>query len=161
MSYRFVFENAIEGIEFRVDVITTASPATLLIASQVSSVIFDFGGLDISFTPGINNTTLAGGLAGVLYYETQHMSPQSPNPRYINWRSANTVLEHPTTGKSFDIWFTPDTVSDIATGVATWQSLILQNQISLNPNFWSVFYDYDMQYPYGYARGGTVKIEQL
>jgi hypothetical protein len=158
MSYRFVFENPTEGIEFRVDVITIASPATLLIASQITSVIFDAGVQDIDFTPGVNNTTFAGNLPGILYYETQEQTVQNPNPRYINWRSGNSVFFHPTTGRSFDIWFTPSVVQNIANGVATWQSLINLGQISLNPNFWSVFYDYDIPYAYGYIKGGTVRV---
>lgn len=163
-SFRFTFENGNEGVDFVVDVICPGATGTgsVITSTQVQSVVFDPGGANITFTPGLNNAPGAGA-NGLAYYEYQEItpiiSPLTNPPDYFNWRSVNSVFSHPTSGRSFDVWLAdPGTMTSIAQGTS-WSTLTSGTGVhSLNPQRWSVFYDYNVPCAYGWIKGGQVTV---
>lgn len=163
-SFRFTFENGTEGNDFVVDVICPGPTTTgsVINSTQVQSIVFDPGGQNITFTPGLNNAPGVG-VNGLLYYEYQEIvpaiSPLADPPDYFNWRSVNSVLSHPTSGRSFDIWLAdPATMTGISQG-SSWSLLTNGTGVhTLNQQKWSVFYDYDVPCAYGWIKGGQVVV---
>lgn len=163
-SFRFTFENGTEGIDYTVDVICPGPTTTgsVITSTQVQSIIFDPGGQNITFTPGLNDSPGVGAV-GLVYYEFQELSPPiSPlvnPPDYFNWRSVNTVSSHPISGRSFDVWLAdPATMTSISQG-SSWSLLTNGTGVhSLNSQKWSVFYDYNVPCAYGWIRGGQVTV---
>ncbi|MFZ9377051.1 MAG: hypothetical protein ACO25K_08000 [Candidatus Fonsibacter ubiquis] len=154
--FRFTFENG-EGPDFIVDVTTTGTGSNLVIqntpATNITCRDVNLTSLS-SFTPGNNNSPIAGNTVGIPYWEFQEyvsVPPGAGDPKYWSWRSANTVLSHPTSGKSFDLWFADPLYRRIVQDGNVWSTLTGAAR-ALNPNYWTVFYDYDGQYAVGWKK---------
>ena len=144
-----------EGDDFTVVVSsTTGATATSLVAStEVTSITFEPSGLNVSFTPG-PNTAEAGSPVGWAYVSTDE---------YINWRSESQTNTHPTTGKSFDVWFANPTTPgspqfEIQTGSATWNDIAGVKGLNATKSYSAVFYDYDSGFAYGYKAGSGAQV---
>ena len=116
----------------------TSNPAS----TAIDTVTIDPLGVNVSFTPGFNDLPL------VLVNGVPYIS----DGEYINWRTANTVSSHPSSGYSFDMWFASVTdLNDLSTN--DWNSFAGKGDISLNPTKHTVFYDYDNQNAIGWKYG--------
>jgi hypothetical protein len=163
--FRFTFGNG-QGPDFIVDVTTTGTGDNLVMSSTpATNIQCRNTGLSLlsSFTPGNNNSPSASNTVGLAYWEFQEYAvPPAQNPKYWGWRSANTVLSHPTSGKSLDIWFAADNLNTVVRDGSTWNTFIAGGAAkTLNPNYWTVFYDYDGQYAVGWKKGGEVTVQLL
>jgi len=140
-----------EGPDFQVVLSSSSGSSTNNPASTViDSVTIDPLGVNVSFTPGLNDLPLIGA-AGIAYIELGTGTGGNP-PGYINWRSAGTVLSHPTSGYSFDMWFANGSdTNDLNT--LDWNAFQSKGSIPLNPTKHTVFYDYDNQNAIGWKYG--------
>lgn len=77
------------------------------------------------------------------------------SPKYVTWRDRTiSAQKHPQKGKSLDIW--SDSLYDAINAGATYQTLVTTGTYNLNPNYWTVFYNYNVPYASHYGKGGTI-----
>ena len=140
-----------EGPDFQIVLFSSGGAATNNPATTViDTVTIDPLGVNISFTPGFNNIPAIFD-DGIAYVELGGGTGANP-PGYINWRSVDTVLSHPTTGYSFDMWFANGSdTSDLLT--LNWNNFESKGSIPLNPQKHTVFYNYDSQNAIGWKYG--------
>ena len=83
--------------------------------------------------------------------------PSGPS-EYVNWRTGEKD-RHPLSGEySFD-WWPTTSPTDPVLGIEGFDSFAtVTGTFNLNPNKWTVFYDYTAPRALGYARGGSVQI---
>ena len=83
--------------------------------------------------------------------------PSGPS-EYVNWRTGEKD-RHPLSGEySFD-WWPTTSGTDPVLGIEAFDSFAtVTGTFNLNPNKWTVFYDYTAPRALGYAKGGSVQI---
>ena len=84
--------------------------------------------------------------------------PGDNNSDYVTWRSAIPADngQYPSTGYSVDIW-SSILYSDVVGGI-TWNGLMgrTAEYYTLNPNKWSLVYDYDVPNAVYYGYSGSI-----
>lgn len=136
--------------------VPSASSKTFLdlFASADTDNIIDFWGVQVErsissrilvSTPGPSEMTLSASTASFGSY----------GGPYISWRDRTLSSEQfPTVGKSLDIW--SDTLCSAVNSGATYQNLVTTGTYALNPDKWTVFYNYNVPYGSHYGKGGTI-----
>lgn len=158
----FSFSGGTEGSDFNValnhsSAIGTSVNATVITSITCNGITFNLG--PASFNGGLATVRRKDDFANLVPV----LAPTERLYEYITWRSQNTS-SHPTSGKGFDLWLsqTDETAQrlliDIAGGLS-WNTAINTRgpTFQLNPNRYSVVYDYDAQYAIGYKKGGIVQ----
>ena len=170
----FQFNNdGSDGIAFEVELLSTANPGTVFSASQVQTCTwyelnqstFARTGPSISFTPG-GLIPVSGTTPFISSYSTTGDVPSAVG-EYFNYRTSDESF-HPTKKPgeySFDFW-------PVNGGGRNGGSLLIDNifinsllwtqidgTISLNPDKYCVFYDYNTPQALGYQKGGTCTLE--
>ncbi len=80
--------------------------------------------------------------------------------QYVTWRSTSPAGQHPTSGWSMDIWnqaFYEDIITYNGNVGKVWSDV---NGVtySLNPNKWSLIYNYGSLYAPVFTKGGTLTV---
>jgi hypothetical protein len=103
---------------------------------------------------------------GSLYNFTTNFNPYvSDNTlvaEYISFRNTTPTVKYPSTGRSFDIW-SPSFAGQVALALSSWRTILLTNAdalgqgvYALNPNKWTVLYDYSNSHAYCASKGGQI-----
>lgn len=157
----FQFTGGTEGADFQVTLTHTAAIGTLVTGTIITSITCN------SITFNLGASAFNSGIGFVARKEDFATTVLTPGDRlyeYISWRTQNTP-SHPTSGKSFDMWLAQDNfdaqlvLRNLYNDNTTWSTLISAGPTyAVNPNAYSVVYDYDAQYAIAYKRGGLVNI---
>ena len=158
-----------EGIAFDVefDIISAADSSAVVFSTDVRRV--RFRGLEqtspysptgevVVFNPGsTKDVALTQDTCFISAYQLPSL-PSGPS-EYVNWRTGEKT-RHPISGEySFDWWPDVSAINDPIYNILTFSTFAdITGTFNLNPNKWTVFYDYTAPRALGYARGGSVQI---
>lgn len=81
---------------------------------------------------------------------------------YVSFRNTTQTQKYPSAGRSFDIW-SASFAGQVALALSTWNTILLANTnglgqgvYALNPNKWTVLYDYSDRFAFCGSKGGQI-----
>jgi hypothetical protein len=114
------------------DVISSSLPTSILVDRARRSTNLSFNPISSSF----------------IFYN-------QPLTKYASWRDSTIAgTQHPSTGLSLDIW--SDDLCILISSGATYSDL-LNNVYTLNPDKWTLCYNYSFLNTFHYGKGGTIE----